>query len=77
MTEKTTIVAHLDERPVLLPQLLSRALDANERANCGWRFCKMRFLTPNTPPAFHNLNSKAWPLAWTTSHLTQRSAALV
>ena len=32
MTEKTTIVAHLGESAVLLPQLLSRALDANERA---------------------------------------------
>ena len=32
MTEKTAIVAHLGERAVLLPQLLSRALDANERA---------------------------------------------
>jgi uncharacterized protein Yka (UPF0111/DUF47 family) len=32
MTEKTAIVAHLGESAVLLPQLLSRALDANERA---------------------------------------------
>ena len=32
MTRKTTIVAHLGEGAVLLPQLLSRALDANDRA---------------------------------------------
>ena len=32
MTQKTTIVAHLGEGAVLLPQLLSRALDANDRA---------------------------------------------
>ena len=32
MTEKTAIVAHLGESGVLLPQLLSRALDANDRA---------------------------------------------
>jgi uncharacterized protein Yka (UPF0111/DUF47 family) len=32
MTQKTTIVAHLGESAVLLPQLLSRALDANDRA---------------------------------------------
>ena len=32
MTEKTAIVAHLGESAVLLPQLLSRALNANERA---------------------------------------------
>jgi hypothetical protein len=32
MTEKTTIVAHLGESAVLLPQLLSRAFDANDRA---------------------------------------------
>jgi uncharacterized protein Yka (UPF0111/DUF47 family) len=32
MTEKTAIIAHLGESAVLLPQLLSRALDANERA---------------------------------------------
>ena len=32
MTEKTTIVAHLGESAVLLPQLLSQAIDANDRA---------------------------------------------
>jgi uncharacterized protein Yka (UPF0111/DUF47 family) len=31
MTEKTSIVAHLGESAVFLPQLLSRALDANDR----------------------------------------------
>jgi hypothetical protein len=41
MTKKTAIVAHLGESAVLLPQLLSWALDANDRA-------KLRMTVPHS-----------------------------